>query len=88
MPEKGKEVCLKSASGSIMMSIEALGREGDRIVIHGKMLSSWPSEIYIDLEDVLKMIRLLISPAVCFYIFSLPFWVLKRKFNSKPPSPS
>ncbi len=84
MPGKVKEVCLKSASGSVMMSVEALGREGDKIVIHGKMLSSWPSQIYMDLEDVLRMIRLLISPVVCFYIFSLPFLVLRRKVMNPP----
>jgi len=78
MPGK-KEVCIRGETGNILMSVEALGREGDRVVIYGKMLAAWPCKGYIDGEDILKIIMwVLFRPIVFLPLF--PF-VLERKIR-------
>ena len=81
--EKKRVVRILSESGSTMMALEALGRDGDRLVIQGSMVGSWPCKMYINLEDVLGMIRLMINREVISYIVSLPFLVLKRRGENR-----
>jgi len=79
--EEKRVVHIISESGRPMMTLEALGREGDRMVIQGQMVGAWPCKMYINLEDVLRMVRLLLAPQVIFYILSLPFLVLFRTWR-------
>ncbi len=83
MPEKEEKgmVHIISDSGSTMMAVGTLGREGDRLVIQGRMVGAWPCKMYVNLEDVLKMVRLLFTPEVIFYIVSLPVLILRRKVS-------
>jgi len=72
-----------SDSGSIMMTIEGISREGDRLAIVGSMIGAWPSTMYVDLEGILNGIRFIFSPQILFYILSLPFLVLKRRWRQR-----
>lgn len=83
MPKKEEKrvVRILSETGSTMMSIEVLRRQGDKMEIQGEMIGAWPCKMYMNLEDVLKMVRLLFTPQVIFYIVSLPVLILRRKVS-------
>ncbi|MQY69595.1 MAG: hypothetical protein GH145_01860 [Firmicutes bacterium] len=83
MPQKEEKrvVRILSETGSTMMSIEVLRRQGDKMEIQGEMIGAWPCKMYMNLEDVLKMVRLLFTPQVIFYIVSLPVLILRRKVS-------
>jgi len=67
-------------AGATMMALESLGREGDRIVIQGRMMGSMPSKMYMSPEDALRMGGMMFKNlAIISYVFSLPFILLKRR---------
>jgi hypothetical protein len=82
--EKAKQVAqVISESGSVMMAIEGISREGDRLAVKGSVIGSWPSKMYVNLKDTLNMAKLILTPQVILYILSLPFLALKRKWREK-----
>jgi len=65
--------------GASMMSIRSVGRDGDQMTIVGSLLGAWESTMYIDPEEVPKMIKLLLNRQVIGYILSVLFLIQKRK---------
>ncbi|MEN6409590.1 MAG: hypothetical protein ABFD44_07765 [Anaerolineaceae bacterium] len=65
--------------GASMMSMHSFGREGDQMTIVGSLLGAWESTMYVDPEEVPKMIKLLLNWQVIGYILSVPFLIRKRK---------
>ena len=62
-----------------MMSIRSVGRDGDQMTIVGSLLGAWESTMYLDPEEVPKMIKLLLNKQVIGYMLSLIFLINKRK---------
>jgi hypothetical protein len=78
--EKKKPARIVSDSGATMMALESLGREGDRIVIQGRMIGAISTKMYMNLDDVLRIGGMMIkNRALIGYIVSLPYLVLKRR---------
>lgn len=78
--EEKKPVCIVNEAGATVMDVNSMGREGDKIVIEGRMMGAWPSQMYVSPEDAWRMVGMMIkNRAIIFYAFSLPFILLKRR---------
>jgi hypothetical protein len=67
--------------GASMMTLKSFGREGDQMTVVGSLLGAWESTMYVDPEDVPKMIKLLLNRQVIGYILSVGFLIRNRKKN-------
>ena len=79
--EKAKKMPrIVAENGATMIALDGLGREGDRIVIQGRMMGSMPSKMYMSPEDALKIGTMVFKNfAIVSYVFLLPFILLKRR---------
>ena len=77
--EKPKQIArILSESGSPLMVLESIGREGNKMAIVGRLIGAWPSKMYVELPDVWNMIKLMINWQVISYVLSMPFLALKQ----------
>jgi phytoene dehydrogenase-like protein len=85
VPEEkgGRVACITTEGESVMMAVRDISREGDRLVINGSIVGAWPSKMYVSLRDTLTMARFILTPQVIFYILSLPFLALRKKWRGK-----
>ena len=75
-----KPARIVNETGATMMALDSLGREGNRILIHGRMMGSMPAKMYMSPEDAWRMGGMMLrNPAVISYAFALPFILLKRR---------
>ena len=81
--EEKKEARIVSDTGTTMMSLESMGRDGDRIVIVGRMMGAWPSKMYLSPEDAWRMGGMMINRQIIGYIIRLPFILRKRRRAEK-----
>ncbi len=82
--EEKKPARIVSETGATMMALERLGREGDRIVIQGRMVGAFSTKMYMNLDDVLRMGGMMIkNRQLIGYIISLPYLVLKLRRGKK-----
>lgn len=80
MAERSEEkpVRIVNEQGKTVMSMNSVGREGDRLAINGVMMGAWPADMYVGPEDFLSMLKMVLrKPAVIGYVFQLPF-ILRR----------
>lgn len=82
--DKKKEACcIVSDKGTTMMALESMGRDGDNIVMVGRMMGAWSSKMYMSPEDAWRMGGMMIkNPKIIGYIISLPF-ILRRRRKAK-----
>ncbi len=69
---------ITSSAGDMEMSLVSIGVEKDNIVMKGQM-GVWDSKIIVTPQEALRMAGMMMKPAVIFYIFKLPFLLLKKK---------
>lgn len=66
--------------GVTMMAMNSMKRDGDKLNINGVLMGSWPSDMFVDPENVSKLVGLVFkSPSVIWYILSLPFTLPRWK---------
>ena len=65
--------------GSVVMTIEAVEREGERLVIEGRLMGAWKSKMYVTPDTILKMLRFLLNPSLLWYLVLLPFFIIKDR---------
>jgi hypothetical protein len=63
---------LKSADGSELMQVSALERDGDMLVIRGKIMGAMPMTAKLSPSEFRKAVRLL-TPKLVFFLLSFPF---------------
>jgi|APFre7841882654_1041346.scaffolds.fasta_scaffold231918_2 hypothetical protein len=82
--DKKKEACcIVSDKGTTMMALESMGRDGDNIVMVGRMMGAWSSKMYMSPEDAWRMGGMMIkNRQMIGYIISLPF-ILRRRRKAK-----
>lgn len=73
---------LKSTDGNELMQVSALERDGDSLVIRGKVFGAMPLNARLDPEAARAALRLL-SPKLVFFLFTLPF---RRKSHASRSS--
>lgn len=77
---ESKTIRIINEKGTTTMEISALGRRGNDIVIMGRLMGAWPSEMYIKPEDTWLMLDMLFKNwSLIIYVLCLPFIILKRK---------
>lgn len=73
-----------SDTGQPVLTMKSLYREKDSLVMRGALMGAWDSKIYIHPDELVKMLGILVKPAIIWYILSLPFKLWRYKKNHKP----
>jgi len=60
-------------TGDTVMTVESIQREGTSLMMEGRMMGVWKSKMYLTVDSIPKIIRLLLNPSVMFFFFSFPF---------------
>ena len=81
--EEKKYAHIINEKGASMMTMHRIGREGDQMTVEGSLMGAWTSTMYVNPEEIGKMIRLLLTWTVIGYMLSWPFILLKRRFKRK-----
>lgn len=63
---------LKSADGGELMNVSALERDGNSLVIRGKVFGAMPLNARLDPAAARDALRLL-TPGLFFFLLTLPF---------------
>lgn len=79
--EDKKYVNVINEKGGAMMTMQQFGREGDQMTVVGSLMGAWASTMYINPEDIPRMIKLLCNWTVIGYMLSLPYLLIKRRFK-------
>lgn len=69
---------LYSADNSELMTVSAIERDGDRLVIKGKVFGAMPMTAKLTPEEARAALRLL-SPRLVLFLLTLPFRKSKPK---------
>jgi len=80
--KKEKEVKLAEVtdeSGSTLLTMRKIGIEGNRMTVVGSLMGAWETTMYVEPQDVCRVIKLILNWNVIGYVLSLPF----RKRSSK-----
>jgi hypothetical protein len=65
-------VKLKSSDGSELMNVSALERDGNCLVIRGKVFGAMPLNARLDPAAARELLKLL-SPSLFLFLLTLPF---------------
>lgn len=63
---------LKSTDGGELMTVDALERDGDTLLIRGKVFGAMPLNARLDAEAARAALKLL-TPRLLFFLVTLPF---------------
>ena len=79
----GKAVEIFNDEGDTVMTIESFRREGSKLVIEGRPMGAWKSDMYLPPEAIPRMLRLLMNFSVISFILLFPFSYLRKKDKKK-----
>lgn len=68
-----------SDTGQPVLTMKSLYREKDLLVMRGTLMGAWDSKIYIHPDELVKMLGIIVKPAVIGYILSLPLMLIRNK---------
>lgn len=60
------------------IKIQSVQREGEALVVLSDPSVSLPTKIYLTPEDIVQVLRAMLSPGVVGYLLRLPFLYLRR----------
>jgi hypothetical protein len=63
---------LKSTDGAELMTVDSLERDGDTLLIRGKVFGAMPLNARLDAEAARAALKLL-TPRLVFFLLTLPF---------------
>jgi hypothetical protein len=81
-----KEVSIFSDQGKSLMDIRTIKKEGDQLVIRGKLMGAWESTMYLPPDQFLRMLGMLLKWEIIWYCLCLPFYLLSRRKSREPTS--
>ncbi len=67
-----RQVKLRSADGGELMTVDSLERDGDALLIKGKVFGAMPLNAKLDAEAARAALKLL-TPGLIFFLLTLPF---------------
>ncbi len=82
-----RTIKMLSDMNTTMMEVERVDRVGDRLMVTGTMMGSFPAEVYLEPEDLLAMIALHLRPSPLSFLLGLPYFWL-RCYWSRPENSS
>jgi hypothetical protein len=65
-------VKLRSADGGELMTVDSLERDGDSLLIKGKVFGAMPLNAKLDADAARAALKLL-TPGLIFFLLTLPF---------------
>lgn len=71
-----------SPAGDMEVQITKLGTEKGKLFMSGQ-IGVWDSQIYFERSEVVRMVKLVLSPPVVKYILALPCAMLGEKLGRK-----
>ena len=63
---------LKNAEGGDLMTVNSLARDGDALLIKGKVFGAMPMTAKLDAEGARAALKLL-TPSLLWFLLTLPF---------------
>lgn len=81
IPENAGGMKMYDKDGNEMMDIQSIDRDGDDLVVNGKMMGSMSAQIYVRAEEIWKA-RKLMSPSL---LASMPLMLLKSSRRGRRP---
>jgi hypothetical protein len=70
-----------SDTGEPVLTMKALYREKNFLVMRGTLMGAWDSKIYIPPRELVKMLVMALKPAVIWYVLCLPVHLLRKSKN-------
>lgn len=70
-----------SDTGEPVLTMKTIYREKNSLVMRGQLMGAWDSKIYIPPRELVKMLVMVLKPAVIWYVLCLPVHLL-RKFKN------
>ncbi len=67
--------------GEPVLTMKALYREKNFLVMRGALMGAWDSKIYIPPRELVKMFGMVMKPAVIWYVLCLPIHLLRKSQN-------
>lgn len=78
-----RTIKMLSDMNTTMMEVERVDRVGDRLMVTGVMMGSFPAEAYLEPADLLAMITMHLRPSPLSFLLGLPYFWL-RCYRSRP----
>ena len=72
-----RTIKMLSDMNTTMMEVERVDRVGDRLMVTGTMMGSFPAEVYLEPADLLAMIALHLRPSPLSFVLGLPYFWLR-----------
>jgi len=72
-----RTIKMLSDMNTTMMEVERVDRVGDRLMVTGTMMGSFPAEVYLEPADLLAMIAMHLRPSPLSFILGLPYFWLR-----------
>lgn len=74
-----KEFNVYSDQGKNLVSLYSAKKEGDQIVLQGKLMGSWESTMYVPPESVVGAMRVFGKRQLLWYMICLPCFLMRRR---------
>lgn len=62
-----------SQNGQTALTMLKFRREGDNLIMVGKLMGAWESDIVVKRDEMIEAIKIVMTPTVIGYVLSLPF---------------
>jgi len=64
-----------------MMEVERVDRAGDRLMVTGIMMGNFPTEAFLEPDDLLTMIAMHLRPSPLGFLAGLPYFRLRSRWH-------
>ena len=68
-----------SEEGRVVVSVTSMRREGDQVLMEGKLMGSWDAKMYMTPEAAVRMGKIMLNPSFIGFVLSLPCILRRRK---------
>ena len=73
-----RTIKMLSDMNTTMMEVERVDRADDRLMVTGIMMGNFPTEIFLDPDDLLTMVAMHLRPSPLSFVLGLPYFWLRR----------
>ena len=77
-----KAVRVLTDEGRSVIEVESLSRMGDKLAMHGVLMAQIEATVFIEAEEMFRIIPMLLRPGVLLFLLISPFYWLRAKLRS------
>ena len=77
--DESKRALFYSDTGQVVLGMKSIGRDGDNLVMVGKLMGAWDSNIVIPPAAIVRTIAIMLNWSVVGYLLSLPYLLIKGR---------